>query len=175
MLYRLLALVLFPCLAFTAQAGDVATPDAVVTLTVPDDFTALSREEIQRKWPTSASAPSFAVGNKSRSTSIAYDLKPNPLRQEELGQALQAFEGVFTRIVPGIDWKRREIIEMAGRQWVMLELTSSAVDTDIYNIMLITAYRGRMLAMNFNSTKQDFEAMEPALRRSVASLRLKED
>lgn len=174
MLQRLLAsisLALASWLALGAHAGEVVTPDAAVTMTVPDDFTPFSADEIKQKWPT-ASPPAFAVGNSTRTTSIAYDLKANPARLEDLDKLLGAFAAVFTRVVPGIAWKRREITEIDGRKWAMLELTSNAVDTDIYNIMLITAFRGRMLTLNFNSTKSDFVHMEPALRRSVASLRL---
>lgn len=174
MLNRRLAFVLPVFLALAVQAGEVVTPDAAVTLTVPDDFTSFSADEIRQKWATSASPPSFVVGNKKRSTSIAYDLKPNKLRPEDLDQAMKVFEGVFTRVVPGISWKRREIIEIGSRKWVMLELSSNAVDTDIYNIMLITSFQGRMLALNFNSTKRDFIQMESALRRSVASIQLRE-
>lgn len=174
MLPRSISALLLSLFVLTAQAGDFVTPDSAVTLTVPDDFTVFSANEIKQKWPTSASPPSFVVGSTSRSTSIAYDLKKNPLKLEELDQAMMAFEGVFTRIVPGISWKRREITEIAGRKWVMLELTSNAVDTDIYNIMLITSFRGRMLALNFNSTKRDFVQMESALRRSIASIKLSE-
>ena len=172
MLSRSIAAVLLFLLALTARAGDVVTPDSAVTITVPDDFTSLSADEIKQKWPTSASPPSYVVGNRSRSTSIAYDLKANPLKPEDLPKAMKAFEAVFNRIIPGISWKRRELTEIAGREWVMLELTSSAVDTDVYNIMLITSFRGRMLALNFNSTKQDFAQMESVLRRSVASVKL---
>ena len=70
-------------------------------------------------------------------------------------------------------WKRKEIIEMAGQRWIFLEMTSSAIDTDIYNIMLITPFDGKMLIFNFNSTKEDFAEQEAALRASVASIRLK--
>lgn len=172
MLTRSIAAVVLSLFALAVHAGEVVTPDSAVTFTVPDDFTPFSADEIKQKWPTAASPPSFVVGNASRATSIAYDLKANPLKLEELPQAMKTFEAVFTRIVPGIAWKRRELIELGGRQWVMLELTSNAVDTDIYNIMLITSFRGRLLALNFNSTKSDFVPMEAALRRSVASVKL---
>lgn len=174
MLNRLLSLFPVLLLAFTAHAGEVVTPDGAVTLTVPDGFTTLSADEIRQKWPTSASPPSFVVGNTERSTAIAYDLKANALPPKDLDKALKAFEGVFTRIIPGIVWKRRELTEIAGRQWIQLEFTSHAVDTDIHNVMLATSFRGRMLAMNFNSTKRDFAEMERPLRDSIASLRLRE-
>jgi hypothetical protein len=53
-----------------------------------------------------------------------------------------------------------------------METTSSAIDTDIYNIMMLTGYDNRMLIFNFNSTKEDFPKFEKALRASLASIQI---
>jgi hypothetical protein len=45
--------------------------------------------------------------------------------------------------------------------------------TDIYNLMLITPFDGKLLMFNFNATKEDFATQVAALRASVASIRLK--
>lgn len=166
---QLMAGLLFWGWLLTAQAASVNTPDGAISFEIPDDFTPLDANEIALKWP-SASPPSFAVGNATRSTSIAYDLKQNSLPENDLPQAMKAFEGVFNRVIPGIDWKRRELIEQAGRRWVLLEFGSNAVDTDIHNIMLITSYQGRMLTLNFNATGSEFPKMAPALNRSIDSI-----
>lgn len=166
---QLLTGLLFWAWMLVAHANSVITPDGVLRLEVPEDFTELSPDEIAYKWRM-ASAPGFAVGNASRSTSIAYDLKQNPLPEDGLPKALEAFEGVFNRIIPGIDWKRRELIELAGRRWMLMEFGSHAVDDDMHNIMLVTSYQNRMLTLNFNSTHGDFLQMESALRRSIQSI-----
>jgi hypothetical protein len=64
------------------------------------------------------------------------------------------------------------IIELSGRKWVMLEMTSEAADTEIYNIVLATGYKGQLLMFNFNSTKKDFPNFEKALRESIASIKV---
>lgn len=56
----------------------------------------------------------------------------------------------------------------------LLDGTSGSSHARIYNIMLITSFHGKMLTMNFNSTKGDFEHVESALRRSVASVKVNE-
>ena len=53
-----------------------------------------------------------------------------------------------------------------------MEMTSNAVDTDIYNIMLLTGVEEKMLVFNFNSTKKDFPKYEAALRKSLNSVKL---
>lgn len=171
MMIRIFITLLLSVAACATMAAEIQTPDAIVSMTVPDDFRALSAEEIHRKWPT-GSPPSFVVGNATQSTTIAYDLKADALAPNGLAQALRSFEEVFSRAVPGIEWKRHEIVELVGREWMLLEFMSNAVDTDIHNIMLVTSHDGRMLTLNFNSTRGEFAQMEDALRQSVASIRV---
>lgn len=169
---RPLAALVLSLAALSASAGEVQTPDGVIRFAVPDEFTVLSAEEIRVKWPTTASPPSFAVGNDRRSVTVAYDLRTHRLLPADLNKTMAAFGQLMVRLVPGLEWKRRELVELSGRQWILMELTSSAIDTDIYNIMLVTSFRDRMLTLNFNATRSAFEQAQAALRASVASVRL---
>lgn len=36
-------------------------------------------------------------------------------------------------------------------------MTSSAIDTDIYNLMIFTGHKSQMWMFNFNSTKEEFK------------------
>jgi len=53
-------------------------------------------------------------------------------------------------------------------------MTTNAVDTDIYNIMLFTCYKGKMLIFNFNSTREEFKKYEKDLRKSIRTIKIKE-
>lgn len=150
-------------------AATFSLPEAGVSFQAPNGFTKLSAQEIAIKYPASR-APSFVVGDSRRTTSIAFDLKPRALPADRLLEAKAAFESLFDRIIPGIEWQQKKLIEMQGQQWIYLEMTSRAVDTDIHNIMLITSRYGKLLMFNFNSTKEDFPRMERALRRSIRSI-----
>ncbi len=137
----------------------------------PDGFTALSRDEIAIKFPSSR-APSGVIGNARRTTTIAYELKQDKLAPEQLAEAKAAFEQLFERIIPGLEWKARTIVQLQGQRWIQLEMSSRAIDTDIHNIMLITSRDGRMLIFNFNSTKSEFPSVESALRGSIRSIKV---
>ena len=150
----------------------MSVPGSTVSLEIPAGFTPLTTADIAIKFPRT-NPPGYVVGNARRTTSIAYDLKPQPIKDAGLEEGLQVFGTLMGRLIPNLVWKRKEIIEMAGQRWIFLEMTSSAIDTDIYNIMLITPFDGKMLIFNFNSTKEDFAEQEAALRASVASIRLK--
>ena len=113
------------------------------------------------------------MGNETASTTVAYDLKPDVIPQDKLGEVQKTFTQLFGRMIPGLEWKKNKIIEHSGRKWLFMEMTSTAIDTDIYNIMM-TGYDSRMLIFNFNSTKEDFPKFEKALRASLASIKTPE-
>ncbi|KXO08343.1 hypothetical protein AKG98_1942 [Moritella sp. JT01] len=75
-------------------------------------------------------------------------------------------------MIPGVEWKKKEIIELSGKKWVYLEMFSNAIDTEIHNIMLITSYGKEMLIFNFNSAKGEFPKYEDKLRASIQSIQL---
>lgn len=163
----LFALVLPVCAEQFCIAGSGVSFDA------PSGFTRLTEEEIALKYPSNR-APAFVVGNDRRTTSIAYDLKPQEFSAEKLDEAKTAFENLFQRIVAGLVWKDRKIITLQGQRWIYLEMTSQAIDTDIHNIMLVTSHKGKLLLFNFNSTRNEFPNVEAALRKSIKSIILKD-
>ena len=167
----LLSIIILIILPSVSLAKEISLPETGITFIAPDEFKPLPQKIIDIKWP-SKRAPKWVIGNKDATTTIAYDLKPNDISQAPLPALIGSFENVFNRVVPGIKWKKKEIIKLSGQQWIYLEMTSNAIDTDIHNIMLVTSYKKRMLVFNFNSTKQDFAKYEAILRKSIETIKL---
>ena len=155
--------------AFVCSAEVVTIPETSISFNAPADFKPLSQEIIEIKYPSSR-APRYVIGNESASTTIAYDLKPHKIPQDKLGEVQKTFTELFSRIIPGIRWKKNEIITKAETKWLYLEMTSNAIDTDIYNMMLLTGYKDQTVIFNFNSTKEDFPKYETELRKSMESI-----
>lgn len=168
---RLAALILLLGLALGAHAAKFSVPGAGISFDAPTGFTALSKDEIAVKFPSNR-APSGVIGNARRTTTIAFELKPDKLAPQQLGEAKEALERMFERIIPGLEWKGRKIVQLQGQDWIQLEMSSRAVDTDIHNIMLVTSRDGRILIFNFNSTKSEFPFVENALRDSIRSIKV---
>ena len=158
--------------AVHASAETFSIPDTNVSFEAPQGYTKLDAAEIATKYPSNR-APAFVVGNARRTTTIAYDLKPNGFPADKINEVKEFFEKTFDRIVPGIVWKQRKTVDMLDQQWIYLEMSSRAIDTDIHNIMLITPLIGKMLIFNFNSTKDEFPKVETELRESIKSISLK--
>jgi hypothetical protein len=167
-------LIAFCALLFAAGAA-LATPIKVansgVTFEPPSQFKALSSDVMATKWPTNR-APAYAVGNDTASTTVAYDFKGGNLPQDKLSEVQAVFKQAFERMVPGLKWIRNEIVEHERQKWILMEMTSSAIDQDIHNVIFVTGHEGKTLMFNFNSTKKDFPKYEAALRASMKSIKL---
>ena len=99
--------------AFVCSAEVVTIPETSISFIAPPDFKPLSRELIEIKYPSSR-APKYVIGNESASTTIAYDIKPHKIPQDKLGEVQESFTELFSRIIPGIQWKKNEIITKSG-------------------------------------------------------------
>ena len=158
-------------LSFTVSAKEINIANTGVSFVSPDEFKPIPQTIIDYKWPQK-NAPKWVVGNETASTTIAYDLKSSDISAVSLSDLMSYFKKTFERVVPGLEWKKREIIDLSNKKWLYLEMTSNAVDTDIYNIMLLTSYGKKMLIFNFNSTKEDFTKYESKLRKSIQTIQL---
>lgn len=161
------------CFSTSSRAELVSVEGTNVTFEAPDGFTPLSKAELDAKFP-SKNGPSHAVGNERRGTTVSYALRDSAATVEMLERERNRIGDVLGRAVPGIQWIDRKMVELDGRRWAYYELTSTAIDADIHNIIVMTAYRGRLLVFNFNATKKDFEALQAELRASIESIRLNE-
>ncbi len=150
-------------------AKTVTVEGTTVTFESPAEFVPLSEEIIAYKWPSSH-APHYAIGNETASTTIAYDYKTD-VAGAGLSDLKEHFTYSFNSANPGIEWIENEIITLDGQEWLMFEMASNAIDTDIHNILLATILDNKLLIFNFNSVEEDFKKYESALRESIASIR----
>ena len=113
------------------SAKDVTIDGGSVKFVVPDDFTELSQAEINAKYP-SINAPKQVIGTAGRATTIAYQLKAQPVKESDLPDVQKAFTQIFDRVIPGIEWKQNALVDLVGQKWLVMEMTSRAIDQDIH-------------------------------------------
>ncbi len=154
-----------------ASAAPIVVPGSQVTFEPPPGFTTLTADELSFKFPR-AGGPDFAVGNNTRATTIACDVRAVQLAPDQLQDAMDETMSGLEKGVPGVQWKQHGIIKMHGHPWVYLELTSQAVDTGIHNVMLFTSLHSGLFLCNFNSTTEEYPKLETALLKSMASIAL---
>lgn len=159
-------------------ADQTSMENGAIKFNVPSGFTTLKADEIKIKFP-SVNAPRFVVGNENRTVTVAYDIKDTGMPSEkhvdaELPNAQMRFKQVYDRLIPGIKWINNDIIDIKGKKWILFEITSNAIDTDIHNIILMTFFRGRIFIVNFNSTIQAFQEVEAEIKQCIQTLNVKE-
>jgi hypothetical protein len=169
MIRTLLAAFAF-ALAAPAVAGQVSIPETDLVFDAPEGFTALSAAELYAKFP-SRNAPSYAVGNARRTTTVAYGVRNVAATDAALAAQVGTIGANLARTVPGYASVEQGLRRIHDKPWAYFEMTSTAVDADIHNIMLMGVHDGRMVVVNFNATQADFVTLEPQIRASVASLR----
>jgi hypothetical protein len=74
-----------------------------------------------------------------------------------------------------MEWKKKALVKMHGRSWIHFEYTTRGVDYDVYNIMLLTPFSGKVLLLNFSSPKEQFRKTESVLRKSIQTIALNPD
>lgn len=164
--------ILFLWFILTASAqGRVSMAGGKVSFAPPDGFRAMTEGEIKIKYPR-GNAPQYVYSNDQMDVSIAIIFSPQPVTLEGLPQLKAAMEQTLPRLIPGHNWLTREIVEINGRPWVHFEMTSFAIDTDIHNEMYLTAFEGKMLGFNFNSTEAQHNRYKDALQKSRDTMRV---
>jgi hypothetical protein len=164
--------ILFWC-PFLLQGKPVEMDAGNITFNIPDDFTPLSAAEIDRKFPR-RNGPLEAFGNDTRGVSICCTVSSQAVRPDQLPDLKAALENQLPKLTPGLQWIKKDIVEIKGTQWVCFEFTSQAADNGlIHNIMMITSNHGVMVAINFNSTAKLFGAYEQKLRDDIQTVQVK--
>lgn len=164
-------LLLLP-LTSVGQAGEVVSlAKGKVSFELPPGFRAMTEEMIRFKFPR-GNPPTHVYANEKLNVSVAITFSPQPLSPGQLPELKSAMEQTLPRMVPGLKWLAREIVEINGTRWVHFELTSHAIDTDIHNHMYMTSFDGKLFGFNFNSTIAQYERYKDALKESRDSIRI---
>lgn len=164
LLFLLIALVSLPALA-----DPVSVLDGSVRFEPPANFRPMTHEEIALKFPR-GNLPALAYSDETGGVSISVTHSQSPATQERLEELKAYLETALPKMIPNLEWLAREIVTVKDRRWVHLELTSSAIDTDIHNHLYLTAHQGRMLGFNFNATASDYPDHAADLARSFKSI-----
>ena len=170
----MVALIVFLLLIGLAQAQEkVIFANKKVSFVLPKAFSRMTEDMVAKKYPR-GNAPEYVFSNESTTVSIAASYTPNAnLTLERLPQFKEFMEKTLERNTPGIEWITRGFKEVNGRRWIFLEFQSNAIDTEIRNMILMTALDNGLVMFNFNSTVGDYESHKAVLDQSQSSIIIK--
>jgi len=157
---------------FTLHAKSFSMHQNSITFNAPDGFLTMSPELIQIKYPK-GNPPANVLTNESTESTIAYDIRAKSLPQSQIEETGKAFESAYKRVVAGFKLNSNKIVQISGQKWIQMEFISNTIDSEVYNIFLVTGYKGKMLIFNLNTTLKEFNKYESAFRKSIQSIILK--
>jgi len=170
-------LFLLGSLAMPLSASEVALEKRLllggkVEMLVPTTFQPMPEEILKLKYP-SERRPTFVLSNERASVSLALNHTQNRVPQAELADAHRAVDKMFRNLYPSAEWFQSELTELNGRQFLIMELRTPAVDTEIRNIMVGTSLDDRLLLVSVNMTKALEETWLEVAHRMIRSIVIK--
>lgn len=118
---------------------------------IPAAFQDMTPEEARKKYP-SEQRPQIIKTNKSGSVNFAFNLLEQKLEEEQLEAVLQDFLRVMKRLHPTNICLNME----SGRKnerytpYASMEFTSTAINENLYNMIVISPIEEELLMMLFN-------------------------
>ncbi len=142
-----------------------------IVFRAPEGFVEMDSATSSMKFPALRSASAKIMGIPSGAAAVAIDIKPQSVNLESLDAFREKLARQITASAPSqIKVIKSEPLVTNGRKWGLLEFKSQAVDSEIYNIMVFTPYRGQLLVFNFNTAMSAFPRYGPMMRSSAKSI-----
>jgi hypothetical protein len=144
-----LTFLLLSSFSFANESTINVVLEGVVSLDIPQGFSRMSDEVAKQKYPMEKRAKSIFTNSEGNvDILVNYTQNKVPDNQEDLLR--QALSNNMKKMHPTAKWHSNEIVEINGHKYALLELTTTAMDTDIHNVMLATTVNGRVLLISFN-------------------------
>jgi hypothetical protein len=157
----------------SASAKQEEMDSGNITFEAPDDFTPLTPQEIDVKFPHH-NGPIEAVGSPTRGASISYTVTANAVRPEQLDDFERYMETALPKLAPTMQWITKDSRTINGTKWIYFEFTTpDSTGSLIHNIELFTSYHGVLTILNFNASAPLFNSYEQKLRDGVNSIKIR--
>jgi hypothetical protein len=124
-----------------------------LSLLIPEGFSIMDDQMLRIKYP-SERRPTLVYTNDSASVNVAIDHTDNRVRAGELSAFHKYTDGMFRNQYPSATWFKSGVFEINGRDWMILDVRTPAIDTQVRNIMVGTSLDSRLLMVSVNLTKE---------------------
>lgn len=159
----------------TAFAHEVKVEGGILSVNIPEDFTALTNEEIQLKFPRNSKPPliAYADSNIAKTIAVTWSEMNPKLTAKDLPALKLMMTSNFEKSIPNLKWIDNGLKQINNRFWVVLECEVPGVDTQIHNYMMFTEFNGGMFGVNFTSPEAIWEQFKPKVYSIAAEIELK--
>ena len=141
-----------------------------VQLLIPASFTIMDERIISKKYPGENHRPTLVFTNVKASVTVAFSHDTSlPTIEEDMSQVKDFYDGQLSQ--QNFSFYKSSMQKINGRNIVVFEFISKAVDKDIYNIMFFSHLEGSLFVGTFNCTVPLKEEWEQRGKQILASLK----
>lgn len=138
---------------------------------VPTELQTMPQELIEVKFPNS-NRPTDVLSDSTGSVTLAFNHTQNALSPNQIREAHGVISNMFKNRYPSATWFRDEVSTLNGQEFIIMELITPAIDTQIHNIIYGTSIDNRLLFVAFNTTVEQSEQWLPIGKQIMASIQL---
>jgi hypothetical protein len=146
-------------------------PLGKVQLEIPLQLEVMDANMFSLKYPMENAETTKAYGNADGTVSLLISPRQEKATQSDLPKYQQMLYKSFGKS-PSIDFKKNEVRKINGRDFIVLEMVTPAVDTQVYNLMFVTSSGGRLLMGTFNCTVDMQKEWQPIAQLILASVKV---
>lgn len=158
-----------------AQASDLierTVLDGKVTLITPKSFAPMAKHLLEVKYPHSR-RPTEVLSDSTGGVSLAFNHTQNRMSSSQIKRGHTSMSKMFHNTYPSAKWIRDKVINMNGQNFMVFELITPAMDTQIHNIMYGTSVDNRLLLIAFNTTVEQSKQWLPIGKEIMKSISIK--
>lgn len=143
-----------------------SVPSQGLSIEIPKGFVLMSEEMKSVKYPA-RSAPSVIYTDEQGTVNIAWTVGEFPLPAEQLEQ----YKDAIVQSIPNYQPSVETVTIDDGKKAFIISFTVKAIDTDVYNAILLTSNNGKSAMFTFNSTVALLDTYKDAGKASLLSIK----
>ncbi len=172
MKYFLSLLLIISCNAFAEELINIDALNGKLSILAPANFGPMTKDILEIKYPMSR-RPTEVLSNETGSGTLAFNHTNNAMKPSQVVEAHASISKMFHNLYPSAKWIRDEVIQQSGSDFMVMELITPAIDTEIHNIIYGTSVDGRFLLAAFNTTIAASKEWLPIGKKIMASINVK--
>jgi hypothetical protein len=144
-----------------------------VQLDVPEQLQPMDKNIFLLKYPNENQNSTIAYSDEEATVSLLVNLRHDKATQADLPKYQQILNENFGNN-HSIDFRKSELKHINGKDFIVIEMITPAVDTRVYNLMFVTSLEGKLLMGTFNCTIEKAKEWQPIAEQILNSIKMKD-
>lgn len=159
-------------MSFSGELIKIEALNGKVSMLAPKDFGPMPKNILELKYPATR-RPTEVLSDKTGGVTLAFNHTNTPMQPSQVSEAHASMSQSFHNMYPSAKWIRDQVIKQNGNVFMVMELITPAMDTQIHNIMYGASVDGRFMLVAFNTTIDQSNKWLPIGKKIMSSLSIK--